>query len=175
MFNSDMPNQHLLLSWTSYYLKLQPHGRQTAQYISWSQGHSTSLHISKPISQTFTPELLSVLNILMCFIILSVRLLKKVKFNSYIVSLYIWLLIYLQKHFYLLRSSILQVYLVLVWLKENCRKIQVCMKLLCKCVHWYYYTICLFYINLYCSDHFFLLYIYYSSYSINTRLLRHLS
>jgi len=48
-------NQHSLSSWTSlYHLKLWPHGRQTVQHISWSQGCSTSLHISKSILQTFT-------------------------------------------------------------------------------------------------------------------------
>ena len=56
MFNSDTQNQYSLPSRTSsYYLKLWLHGRQIAQHISWSQGHSTSLHISKSILQTFTP------------------------------------------------------------------------------------------------------------------------
>jgi len=42
--------------WTSFfYRKLQPHNRQIAQYISWSQSYFTSLHISKYILQTFTP------------------------------------------------------------------------------------------------------------------------
>ena len=36
-------NQHSLLSQTSsHHLKLWPHGRQTAQHISWNQGRSTS-------------------------------------------------------------------------------------------------------------------------------------
>jgi len=57
MFNSDTPNQYSLLSQTSFYsLKLWPHGRQMAQHISWSQGCSMSLHISKPILWTFTPS-----------------------------------------------------------------------------------------------------------------------
>jgi len=55
VFNGNIPNQHSLPSWTSSYsLKSQPHGRQMAQHISWSQGHSMSPHISKSISQTFT-------------------------------------------------------------------------------------------------------------------------
>jgi len=38
-------NQHSLPSWTSFiHLKLWPCSRQTVQYISWSQDHSTSLH-----------------------------------------------------------------------------------------------------------------------------------
>jgi len=48
-------NQHSLPSQTSsHYLKLRPCGRQTAQHISWSQGHSISPHISKSILQTST-------------------------------------------------------------------------------------------------------------------------
>ena len=58
VFNGDIPNHHSLPSQTSqtsfYHLKLQPYGRQMAQHISWSQGHSTSPHISEPILQTFT-------------------------------------------------------------------------------------------------------------------------
>ena len=46
-------NQHSLPAWTSpHHLKLRPHGRQIAQYISWSQGYSTSLLISEFILQT---------------------------------------------------------------------------------------------------------------------------
>ena len=57
MFNGDTPNQYLLSSQTSFYsLKLQLCGRQTVQHISWSQDHSTSLHISEPILQTFIPS-----------------------------------------------------------------------------------------------------------------------
>jgi len=57
VFNSDIPNQHSLLSRTSsYYLKLRSHDWLTVQYISWSQDRSTSLHIFKSISQTFTPS-----------------------------------------------------------------------------------------------------------------------
>jgi len=56
VFNGNIPNQYSLPSQTSsYYLKLQPHSRQAAQHISWSQGCSISPHISKPILQTFTP------------------------------------------------------------------------------------------------------------------------
>ena len=36
------------------HLKLQPHDRQTAQHISWSQGRSTSPLISESILQTST-------------------------------------------------------------------------------------------------------------------------
>jgi len=58
VFNSNTPNQHLLLTWTFLsYLKLWLCGRQTAQHISWSQGCFTSLHISEPISQTFIPSI----------------------------------------------------------------------------------------------------------------------
>ena len=56
VFNDNTPNQYLLPSQTSSYsLKLWPCNRQMAQHISWSQGHSTSLHISESILQTFTP------------------------------------------------------------------------------------------------------------------------
>jgi len=55
VFNSEIPNQHSLLSWTSFYfLKLQLHGRQMMQHISWSQGCYMSPHNSEPISCTFT-------------------------------------------------------------------------------------------------------------------------
>jgi len=37
------------------YLKLQPCSRQIVQHISWSQGHSTSLLISKSILRTSSP------------------------------------------------------------------------------------------------------------------------
>jgi len=37
-----------------FHLKLWPHGRQTAQHISWSQGRSTSPLISKSILWTST-------------------------------------------------------------------------------------------------------------------------
>jgi len=48
-------NQHSLPSWTSFHhLKLRPCGRQMAQHISWSQGHSTSLLISKSSLWTST-------------------------------------------------------------------------------------------------------------------------
>ena len=48
-------NQHSLSSLTSpHHLKLQPCGRQIAQHISWSQGHSTSPLISESILQTST-------------------------------------------------------------------------------------------------------------------------
>ena len=47
--------QHsLLLGLPLLHLKLWPRGRQTAQHISWSQGHSTSPLISKSILQTST-------------------------------------------------------------------------------------------------------------------------
>ena len=80
MFNGDIPNQHSLPSWTSsYHLKLQPHGRQMAQHISWSQGRSTSPLISESILQTSTlvwttpdsiirlPSLLSLLSSSICY------------------------------------------------------------------------------------------------------------
>ena len=45
VFNSNIPNQHLLLSWTlSIYLKLWLCNRQIAQHMGWSQGYSTSLY-----------------------------------------------------------------------------------------------------------------------------------
>ena len=48
-------NQYSLpLRLSLLHLKLQPRGRQMAQHISWSQGHSTSLLISKSILRTFT-------------------------------------------------------------------------------------------------------------------------
>jgi len=48
--------QHSLPSWTSpHHLKLWPCGKQIAQHISWSQGHSTSLLISEFILRTSTP------------------------------------------------------------------------------------------------------------------------
>ena len=69
-------------------------------------------------------------NISMYTIISSVRLSKKVKFNSYIVPLWIWLLIYLWRHFHLPKSSTLQVHLVLVQLEGKYRKIQAHIELL---------------------------------------------
>jgi len=38
---------------SSFYWKLWSCSRQTVQYISWSQGYSISLYISKSILQTF--------------------------------------------------------------------------------------------------------------------------
>ena len=79
MFNSNTPNQHSLPSRTSFYhLKLWPYSRQIVQHISWSQGHSTSLYISKSIFWTSTsvwtvpdsiirlPSLLSLLSSSVC-------------------------------------------------------------------------------------------------------------
>ena len=73
VFNDNTP-----ISPHSYHLKLQPHSRQTAQHISWSQGHSTSSLISESIVQTSTlvwtvpdsilrlPSLLSLLSSFAC-------------------------------------------------------------------------------------------------------------
>ena len=48
--------QHSLsLGLSLLHLKLQPRGRQAVQYISWSQGHSTSPLISESILQTSIP------------------------------------------------------------------------------------------------------------------------
>ena len=49
-------NQYSLpLGLSLLHLKLQPRGRQTAQHISWSQGHSTSPLISESILWTSIP------------------------------------------------------------------------------------------------------------------------
>ena len=49
-------NQYSLpLGLSLLHLKLQPCSRQTVQHISWSQGRSTCLLISKSILQTSTP------------------------------------------------------------------------------------------------------------------------
>ena len=58
---SSVQRWHIILVPTScsdfsYLLKLWSRGRQTVQHISWSQGCSTSLHISKSSSQTFIPS-----------------------------------------------------------------------------------------------------------------------
>ena len=83
----------------------------------------SSLTTSLLLCSQLIINIITIPNILICTIISFVGLSKKIKFDSYIVSLQIWSLIYLWRHSHLSNSSILQVFLVSVQLEEKCKKI----------------------------------------------------
>jgi len=94
-------NQYLLpLGLSFLHLKLQPHSRQMAQHISWSQGHSTSPLISKSILWTSTPVWTTPDKNNIYYRILYLRITSLYFMNSSLVSKFSHILLYKLRFFF---------------------------------------------------------------------------